>query len=209
MTQSHSSELAKQGDPQAISALINKALNPKGLKVHATLTSGCLTLITESQTPPETTFVVDFIYKGLKKLNPNSVEKVVIQGKISGQSNFLWREEFSLESPSTESESVQPRKGTLRELFTRYLGQDIGINYKSPTTYEEAKLLEAENEYFYVLGKETGLKYYFPYSVILSITGTETAIVVGGNMFIRGKTFPLLIQVNHLIVYSGSIGVSF
>ncbi len=210
MTQTYSPELAKQGDPRAIAALINKSLQAKGIMIEASFVSGCLTLIAESREAPNQSFLVEFIRNGMTSLNPASVEKVIIQGKVVGKTVPVWHEEFDLKHSSNKVPAeTQPRKGTLRELFTTYIGQTIGINYKSPTKYEEADLIEAEDEYIFVVGKETGLKYYFQYTVILGVTGTETAIVVGGGMFSNQKTFPLVIQVNHLIVYGGSVGISF
>jgi len=170
MTQTYSPDLAKQGNPQAIAALINKSLQGKEVMVEASFMSGCLTLIAYSREAPEQSFLVELIRKGMMSLNPAFVEKVMIQGQVTGKSVPSWHKEFNLKpTPNAGSLEIQPRKGTLRSLFTRYIGQTIGINYKSPTKYEEAEMVEAEDEYLFVVGKETGLKYYFsdlaPFSI--------------------------------------------
>jgi hypothetical protein len=208
MTQPHLQNTAKQGDPQAIAALINKSLETRGIVVRASLAMDCLTLVAESKDVPDKSFLAEFIRKGMTSLNPISIKKVILQGRVVGEPTNLWNEEFTLTSSADPAET-QVGGGTFQKLLSEYVGQTIGINYKSPTKYQEAELVEVEEEYFFVIGKETGLKYYFPYHVILNITGADTAIVISGGMFSGEKVFPIIIQVNHLIVYSGSVGVSF
>ncbi|MCW6037142.1 hypothetical protein K4A83_12805 [Spirulina subsalsa FACHB-351] len=104
---------AKSGNAQAIATIINKTLEPKGISVKSSISYDCLTLILESNTAPAQEATVDFIKKGLLKLQPNNITKVIIRGRIKNQSLNLWQESFNLIEPQTIdslSHSVQTSK---------------------------------------------------------------------------------------------------
>ena len=46
---------------------------------------------------------------------------------------------------------------------------------------------------------------HYPYRSILYLAEAEKGIRTG---VIFGKTFPLVVEINHLVVYSGAVGVS-
>ncbi|MDB9496814.1 hypothetical protein PN441_07410 [Spirulina major CS-329] len=94
---------AKAGNPQAITALINKTLEPKGISVKASMNYECLTLVAESQEAPSQSLIVDFIKKGLLKVNPKNITKVIVRGRLSNQTHDLWQDSFNLRIPSTPS----------------------------------------------------------------------------------------------------------
>ncbi|MEA5421492.1 hypothetical protein VB712_19900 [Spirulina sp. CCNP1310] len=100
MTEPHSLlNQAKSGNAQAIATIINKTLEPKGIHVKASISYDCLTLILESTTAPAQEATVDFIKKGLLKLQPNNVSKVIVRGRIKDQTLNLWQESFNLIEP--------------------------------------------------------------------------------------------------------------
>ncbi|WP_068819963.1 hypothetical protein [Phormidesmis priestleyi] len=101
MSQSQTVQLAKDGKPQAIADLINGSLEPRGMSVKATFNNGCLVLQVEAQAPPEQQNTVSFIRNGLGKLRPQSVSRVIVRGRVVGQSTVVWQESFSL--PSSDS----------------------------------------------------------------------------------------------------------
>jgi len=92
---------AKSGNAQAIATIINKTLEPKGISVKSSISYDCLTLILESNTAPAQEATVDFIKKGLLKLQPNNIAKVIIRGRIKNQGLNLWQESFNLIEPQT------------------------------------------------------------------------------------------------------------
>ena len=102
-------ELAKQGDADAIAALMNKALKPRGIKVSGKAARGCLTIVAESKEAPNQTFLTDYLSKGVKSINPASLERMVVQGKEIGQSKIVWRENVSLKASELE------KKGKIAE----------------------------------------------------------------------------------------------
>jgi O-antigen/teichoic acid export membrane protein len=116
MTEPKLSKLAKQGNPQAIAALINRSLKPKGITAKAYLQkSGCLQIMLESsQVPPRS--LVKVLRKGLVSLEIKSIKRVKIYGKKLAQESPDWHEEFQLPTPtpstlSEVSSSSMPAEG--------------------------------------------------------------------------------------------------
>lgn len=95
-------ELAKQGDANAIAALMNKALQPRGITVTGKVARGCLTIIAESKEVPDQTFLVDYLGKGIKSISPASLERMVIQGKEISKPKIIWRENVNLKTSEPE-----------------------------------------------------------------------------------------------------------
>lgn len=102
-------ELAKQGDADAIAALMNKALQSRGIKVSGKAIRGCLTIIAESKEVPDQTFLTDYLSKGVKSINPLSLERMVVQGKEIGKPKIAWRENVNLKASEPE------KKGKMTE----------------------------------------------------------------------------------------------
>lgn len=102
---------AKAGNIQAIETLINKTLEPKGISVKASLSTECLILVAESKHAPTQSLIVDFVKKGLLKVKPKNITKVIIRGRLSNQTINLWQDSFNLietlQSPPTPS-SIEP-----------------------------------------------------------------------------------------------------
>ncbi len=98
MEQSNLLELAKQGEPTAIAALMNAVLSPKGITARAGMDQDCLCIFLESQKPLNQETLVTFIQKGLLELGNDSIRSVRAQGKKIGEEDFSWSREFSLRS---------------------------------------------------------------------------------------------------------------
>ncbi|WP_416667859.1 type IV pilin-like G/H family protein [Egbenema bharatensis] len=116
MTTENGLDSAKQGNPVAIAALMNKTLQPKGITVTATTAGECLTIVAEAKTKPDQSTLVECIRQGLNSLNPKSIQRVVVQGKAAGQSHSSWRESFTL-SPSSSS-GTNGTNGSSRSTLT-------------------------------------------------------------------------------------------
>lgn len=104
MEQSNLLELAKQGEPNAIAALMNAVLSPKGITAQAGIEEGCLCISLESQKPLNQETLVTFIQKGLLELGNDSIRFVRAQGKRVGDEAFAWTREFSLRSSESSSQ---------------------------------------------------------------------------------------------------------
>jgi len=110
MEQSNLLELAKQGEPTAIAALMNAVLSPKGITAHAEMEQDCLCILLESQKPLNQETLVEFIQKGLQELGNGSIRLVRTQGKTIGEEGFAWTREFLLRSsePSARVATLTP-----------------------------------------------------------------------------------------------------
>lgn len=90
-------ELAKQGNPEAIATLINRSLKPKGIAVvKAELKNGCLQIMLESEQLPNQQSLVAFICKGIKSLAAESVNKVKVYGRQTGEHFPAWSQGIDL-----------------------------------------------------------------------------------------------------------------
>ncbi|MBD1825416.1 hypothetical protein H6F51_23380 [Cyanobacteria bacterium FACHB-DQ100] len=106
MQQPNLLELAKQGEPAAIAALMNAVLSPKGITAQAGLDEDCLWVCLESQKPLNQETLVTFIQKGLLELGNDSIRSVRAQAKKIGEDHFAWTREFSLRSPELSAPVV-------------------------------------------------------------------------------------------------------
>ena len=96
MTSSNLNELARQGDPQAIAALMNRTLRPKGITAKAAARQGCLQIQLESAQIPSQSALVKFVNNGLNNLGVQSIESVRLYGYQAGAEVPAWEEEIIL-----------------------------------------------------------------------------------------------------------------
>jgi hypothetical protein len=93
-------KLAKKGDIKAVSALINRALNPQNIKASVIDEQDKIIVILESSRKLNQTEIVKFIYKGLSKLNLTNYSTLVISGKLTNQSKIEWQKEVKFNPKS-------------------------------------------------------------------------------------------------------------
>ncbi|MFW6296151.1 MAG: hypothetical protein ACOC04_03050, partial [Halothece sp.] len=97
MSKANITELAKQGNSQAIASLLNRTLESKGFRIaKATLKKDCLQLMLESKQVPPQQKLVAFIRESMTRLGSNSTKKVKIYGRKIGEEFPEWTEEFDL-----------------------------------------------------------------------------------------------------------------
>jgi hypothetical protein len=96
-------ELAKQGDAQAIAALMNHHLQPKGIYAKTASQDGCLYIKLEGDQLPRQA-VTTFIRKGMTGLAASSIERVKVYGQRTGDWLPAWSEEFQLPNPPIAGE---------------------------------------------------------------------------------------------------------
>ncbi|MBO0351826.1 hypothetical protein J0895_22635 [Phormidium pseudopriestleyi FRX01] len=101
MTQTELLELAKQGRPTAIAALINRSLEPKGITAKAALKGRCLQITLAAPKVPNQKVLAGFIYQGVMKLAPEAIASLKVLGLQTGQKAPAWSQEFKL-SPQAE-----------------------------------------------------------------------------------------------------------
>jgi hypothetical protein len=99
LNQSNLIALAKQGNPHAIATLINRSLQPQGIRAKTTIKADCLRVMLESQQVPDQQSLVKLIKQGLTKLKIESIKTVKIYGKQVEQDLPIWRYQFNLINP--------------------------------------------------------------------------------------------------------------
>jgi positive phototaxis protein PixI len=117
--------LAKQGDPGAIAALINRSLNPKGITARVGWKNQCLGILLEALPIPDQEDMITFIRQSLGELQPESVRLLKIGGYQPGQSVPVWYKEIELEETSASISEVNYRASSI----TSWLNQGLEANY--------------------------------------------------------------------------------
>ena len=84
-------------------------------------------------------------------------------------------------------------------LLKKYEGQAIGINYDNSAEIKEAKLVEANDEFFSVFVKDQGLNYSYPLNTILTIIEGKDGVGTG-KLEQKGK-FNAVIKIYPLVLF--------
>jgi hypothetical protein len=106
MTELNFQELAKQGNlATGIASWLNSQLQSEGITASANLDGDCLDVILEAEQVLREDTLVDFVRTELTNLQPDSIRKVKVEGRESGQIAAAWSQEFSLENSNFEPQS--------------------------------------------------------------------------------------------------------
>lgn len=87
---------AKQGDPEAIAALMNLTLEPRGVTADVVRIQDCLHISFSSSRVLNKNTVIRFTRKGLKNLAAKPIHKVKLYGMKVGEELPIWVEEVGL-----------------------------------------------------------------------------------------------------------------
>jgi len=108
MTQLSVMELAKQGDPNAIAALINRSLTSKGIHASAELESHqCLKISLQASQVPSQKAIVTIIHRGMMVLQVEQLQSVKIFTYWSDNNYLAWQYEIILKNNLDESFTPQ------------------------------------------------------------------------------------------------------
>jgi uncharacterized protein (DUF697 family) len=118
-------ELAKQGNPQAIAALLNSKLKNTGVSVRAYRADKCLRIIFEGHPTPEKLKIVPSLEKSLKILDSKLTHTVLVYGRETGNDLPDWQEEVSL--TSLDKDELDLSGGAIQSV-----DQEEGLLAKSP-----------------------------------------------------------------------------
>ncbi|MGL4669015.1 MAG: hypothetical protein ACRCVG_00255 [Methanobacteriaceae archaeon] len=92
----------------------------------------------------------------------------------------------------------------MKEILEEYVGITIGINCFEATKTDLLELFTVTDNYFGVMNRSNGYKSYYSYDSVMGIHELKYFTTKT-----YGIKFPLLIEVDHLIVYKGGSGVGF
>ncbi|MDC0834643.1 hypothetical protein POG22_16765 [Geitlerinema sp. CS-897] len=96
-TPSQLHELARQGNPKAISALLNQELKSDGLRSKTALKEGCLHVVLESDdSVPDRARCLDVVRVKVVNLEIEGVDRVRVYGRRSGEDKVDWNQEFAV-----------------------------------------------------------------------------------------------------------------
>lgn len=111
-------QLAKQGNPKAIAAMLNRSLQAKGITAKASVKNGCLQIMLEAAEVPPKQPYVDSLRKGLTNLMPAAIQKVKVYGKQVDGDFPEWLEEFNLSVQPIQDLSELARQGDVKAINT-------------------------------------------------------------------------------------------
>ena len=89
-------EAAQQGEPKAITTLLNRSLQSQGVTAKTIRKNDCLQILLESAQIPDKDDLVPFVYKQINNLGIASIQKLKIYGRQLGEKDPVWQEEIEL-----------------------------------------------------------------------------------------------------------------
>lgn len=106
MTESDGIEQAKQGQPDAIAALMNSQLKSKGIQVQARRRNDCLQMRFKSSKVPQKDQLTAWVHRGLERLHPVGIDRVQVEGWKHGASRPAWVKILSLTPAAAPTSAV-------------------------------------------------------------------------------------------------------
>jgi positive phototaxis protein PixI len=104
--------LAKQGDPNAITQLINSSLQAKGIKTTVFWQNGSLEILLEASFTPDPIGMMAFIRRGFEALNAESINVINVNARQTGIAELAWRQELRLDDDDQGSLVIGGASGT-------------------------------------------------------------------------------------------------
>lgn len=106
---------ARQGDTNALSRLINQALQPKAISAKVTRSGTCLRVLLESEQVPNQQAMVQYLKASLTKLQITDIQTVVIYGKQNCAAAPAWNQKFALEMFDAERSQLASTQSPVKE----------------------------------------------------------------------------------------------
>jgi hypothetical protein len=88
----------------------------------------------------------------------------------------------------------------MRKLLESFLDSEVGINIEHARHVEPVMLVAIRDEYFTVIRNKNMNHYHIPFNSIVKMIANEDGVIVGGFLEHR-QSFPLVIQVGHMVEY--------
>jgi hypothetical protein len=102
MSQPDVLELAKQGNPRAIAAIVNHLAKPYHITAKATRQEDCLHILLESEQTINQSTAVALIYKIVSSLKSESIRAIRVYGRQVGEKSATWNQEIMLMTPEAD-----------------------------------------------------------------------------------------------------------
>ena len=158
MTELNFQELAKQGNlATAIASWLNSQLQSEGITASANLDGDCLDVILEAEQVLREDTLVDFVRTELTNLQPDSIRKVKVEGRESGQIAAAWSQEFSLENSNFEPHSFGGESAPNTAVANMDDRAEMESNIEEEKAPEQAAFENRLRSTFIVVGLVTGM----------------------------------------------------
>jgi hypothetical protein len=157
MTELNFQELAKHGNPLGIASWLNSQLQSEGITASANLDGDCLDIILEAEQVLREDTLVDFVRTELTNLQPDSIRKVKVEGRESGQIAAAWSQEFSLENSNFEPHSFGGESAPNTAVANMDDRTEIESNIEEEKPPELAAFENRLRATFIVVGLVTGM----------------------------------------------------
>jgi len=83
---------------------------------------------------------------------------------------------------------------SMKELFAKYLGQTIGLNFKEAAKYHAITLVGVKDDYFSVQVSDRRAVNHFPFQYVLSVMESAEGIPISGFGLLKAPKVPLVVQ---------------
>jgi len=158
MTELNFQELAKQGNlATGIASWLNSQLQSEGITASANLDGDCLDVILEAEQVLREDTLVDFVRTELTNLQPDSIRKVKVEGRESGQIAAAWSQEFSLENSNFEPHSFGGESAPNTAVANMDDRTEMESNIEEEKPPEQAAFENRLRSTFIVVGLVTGM----------------------------------------------------
>jgi hypothetical protein len=146
-------QLAKQGNPKAIAALINRQLQAKGITVKVSIQDSSLEVILEALEIPNQKTLVAYIHKGIMSLESTAIKTIKISGKCINKDFLSWTQEIEIKLQYDEDYEDEDYEDEDYE-DEDYEDEDYEDEDYEDEDYEAKKNQLFENSYSYQTNKK-------------------------------------------------------
>ncbi len=98
MTDSNVLQRAREGNPDAIAVLMNHSLKSKGMHAAVQRAGDRLLVNLETATPPDQAVLTKFVNQGVRSLNLENIDTVIVSGRQQGGDRPAWTSTLHLKS---------------------------------------------------------------------------------------------------------------
>ncbi|MEB3213395.1 MAG: hypothetical protein VKL39_18750, partial [Leptolyngbyaceae bacterium] len=122
---------AKDGKADAIAALMNHSLNPKGIHATAERAGDRLLVNLETDALPDQALLTKFVHQGVRNLKLATVETIMVSGRVKGSDRPAWTSTIYLDAypddthpQATTSEAVS--SSSVASTLEPSMGTNVG-----------------------------------------------------------------------------------
>jgi hypothetical protein len=169
--------LSKQGNVEAIAALINRSLQPKGITAKVLLKDTCLKIMLEAVNVPDQQTLAPFIFKGVSNLSIPLIKTIQVYGRQQGEKAPVWTQVFNPNSAELDLPDFVPDSEVKTDITDASQGQ--AANFELASQGSLPALETALNRF--VDDEDIAIK--------VEKEGTLLKVIAQTNKFLDGPSF--------------------